>query len=160
MFRTGKTAVVLWAAALVTTSTFAQEPLRVSSGEVTGICPLTVGGSFEAKTKHLSGGLAVSDSESVKGALTVDLQTLQAGIGLRDQHLKNNYLEVDKGPSSRRRVCRTSGSNRSRERHRSVACSRCTARNVRSRALLRSGRAERVSAGSDVPGEGLGVSDS
>jgi polyisoprenoid-binding protein YceI len=99
MFRTVNTAGVVLAAAVIATAASAQEPLRVSSGEVTVICPLTVGGSFEAKTKNLSGDIAVGkDSQSVQGALTVDLQTLETGIGLRDKHLKANYLEVDKGP--------------------------------------------------------------
>jgi len=99
MFTTRKAAVALCAAVLLTTSARAQEPLRVSGGEVTVICPLTVGGSFEAKTKNINGDLAVAgDNQSVKGALKVDLQTLETGIGLRDKHLKDNYLEVGKGP--------------------------------------------------------------
>ena len=99
MWATGKVAAALMAAAVVTTPALAQEALRVSGGEVTVICPLTVGGSFEAKTENLSGDLAVaSDKQSVKGALVVDLQTLETGIGLRDKHLKANYLEVEKGP--------------------------------------------------------------
>ena len=94
-----KTAVVLAAAALVSGTAFGQEALRVSGGEVTVTCPLTVGGSFEAKTQKLSGDLAVGpDSQSVNGALTVDLQSLETGIGLRDKHLKTTYLEVEKGP--------------------------------------------------------------
>jgi polyisoprenoid-binding protein YceI len=98
MFTTRTAAVALCAAAFVTTPALGQEPLRVSEGKVTVVCPLTVGGSFEAKTKDLSGDLAVaSDSQTVKGALTVDLQTLETGIGLRDRHLKDNYLEVGKG---------------------------------------------------------------
>ena len=32
---------------------------RVASGEVTVLCPLTVGGSFEAKTSGLTGELRV-----------------------------------------------------------------------------------------------------
>jgi polyisoprenoid-binding protein YceI len=99
MFTTRNAAVVLFATAIVTTSAFGQEALRVSGGQVTVICPLTVGGSFEAKTKDLTGDLAVaSDNQAIQGALTVDLQTLETGIGLRDRHLKDNYLEVAKGP--------------------------------------------------------------
>ena len=100
MFTIRNAAVVLFATALVTTPVFGQEALRVSGGQVTVVCPLTVGGSFEAKTKDLAGDLAVAgDSQTVQGALTVDLQTLETGIGLRDRHLKDNYLEVDKGPA-------------------------------------------------------------
>lgn len=99
MFTTRNAAVVLFATALFTVPAFGQETLRVSGGQVTVVCPLTVGGSFEAKTKNLSGDLAVAgDSQTVQGALTVDLQTLETGIGLRDRHLKDNYLEVAKGP--------------------------------------------------------------
>jgi polyisoprenoid-binding protein YceI len=31
------------------------------------------------------------------GALHVDLETLETGIGIRDRHMRNNYLEVQKG---------------------------------------------------------------
>jgi polyisoprenoid-binding protein YceI len=33
----------------------------------------------------------------LQGELTVDLQKLQTGIGLRDRHMKENYLEVKRG---------------------------------------------------------------
>ena len=32
------------------------------------------------------------------GSLAVDLRTLDTGIGLRNEHLREKYLEVDKGP--------------------------------------------------------------
>jgi polyisoprenoid-binding protein YceI len=71
----------------------------VSTGEVTVMCPLTVGGSFEAKTKSLSGDVLTADAGAVRGALKVELQTLETGISIRDRHMKNNYLEVEKGPA-------------------------------------------------------------
>jgi polyisoprenoid-binding protein YceI len=63
------------------------------------MCPLTVGGSFEAKTNNLSGDLAPASGQpgAVGGTLKVDLQTLETGIRMRDQHLKSTYLEVEKG---------------------------------------------------------------
>jgi len=73
-------------------------PLRIKNGEVSVTCPLTVGGSFEAKTNAVDGEVAVaSQAAPLKGELTVDLQTLETGIGLRDRHMKNNYLQVEKG---------------------------------------------------------------
>ena len=39
-----------------------------------------------------------SGSEPFDGSLVVDLRTLATGIGLRDQHMRENYLEVGKGP--------------------------------------------------------------
>ena len=53
---------------------------RVEQGAVRVICPITIGGSFEAKTTALSGSV-----------------TLDTGIGLRNEHLRENYLEVGKG---------------------------------------------------------------
>jgi len=78
----------------------ASDAYKVSSGEITVMCPLTVGGSFEAKTKNLSGDVTPASDEqgAVRGALKVELQTLETGIGIRDRHMKNNYLEVEKGP--------------------------------------------------------------
>ena len=78
----------------------AADAYKVSGGEVTVMCPLTVGGSFEAKTKNLSGDVAPADGQgTVRGALKVELQTLETGISIRDRHMKNNYLEVEKGPA-------------------------------------------------------------
>ena len=39
-----------------------------------------------------------SGSPHFDGNLTVDLRTLDTGIGLRNDHLRDHYLEVDKGP--------------------------------------------------------------
>ena len=76
----------------------AGDTLQVKDGEVSVICPLTVGGSFEAKTDEVKGQVTVArENEPLAGALHVDLQSLETGIGLRDRHMKNNYLEVEKG---------------------------------------------------------------
>jgi polyisoprenoid-binding protein YceI len=78
----------------------AADTYRIAGGDVAVVCPLTVGGSFEAKTKNLSGELGPASDQpgTVHGALRVDLQTLETGIGIRDRHMKDNYLEVEKGP--------------------------------------------------------------
>jgi polyisoprenoid-binding protein YceI len=89
------------ALALSSSSTFAaaEERLHVAGGDVTIVCPLTVGGSFEARTKALSGlvGPAQEQAGAIDGALLVKLDSLETGIGLRDRHLRENYLEVGKG---------------------------------------------------------------
>jgi hypothetical protein len=71
----------------------------VASGDVRVLCPLTIGGSFEARTSRLSGTLGVGTSQPIvlRGALSVDLRTLDSGIGLRNEHMRGRYLEVDKG---------------------------------------------------------------
>jgi polyisoprenoid-binding protein YceI len=73
---------------------------RVGRGDVRVICPMTIGGSFDAKTTALTGSVTASarGSRAFDGSLTVDLRTLDTGIGLRNEHLRENYLEVDKGP--------------------------------------------------------------
>jgi len=72
----------------------------VGQADVRVICPMTIGGSFEAKTTALSGSVTASGSGSgtLDGSFAVDLRTLDTGIGLRNEHPRENYLEVDKGP--------------------------------------------------------------
>jgi len=72
---------------------------RVSAGDVRVICPLTVGGSFEAKTTALAGSVVEESSRPavLAGAVTVDLKSLDTGIGLRNDHLRSVYLEVERG---------------------------------------------------------------
>jgi polyisoprenoid-binding protein YceI len=72
---------------------------RAGQAEVRVMCPMTIGGSFDAKTSALSGELTASaaDPPTFDGSLAVDLRTLDTGISLRDDHLREKYLEVDKG---------------------------------------------------------------
>lgn len=79
---------------------------RVSSGQVAVTCPLTVGGSFEATTRSVSGQLSLDPSQPSRlaGAIEVDLQTLDTGIGLRNSHMRDNYLEVGRGDGFERAV--------------------------------------------------------
>ena len=73
--------------------------LQVADGTISVVCPLTVGGRFDAKTNALKGELSLDPARSgaVIGEFAVDLQTLQTGIGLRDTHMREKYLEVQKG---------------------------------------------------------------
>jgi len=71
---------------------------RIDEGRVVVTCPLTVGGSFEAVADVLVGDLGVTGSSAaLSGSLAVDLTTLDTGIGLRNRHLRDRYLEVDRG---------------------------------------------------------------
>ena len=71
---------------------------RVGQGEVSVKCPMTVGGSFDATTSALTGMLTTrTRSSGFDGSLAVDLRTIDTGIALRNDHLKEKYLEVDKG---------------------------------------------------------------
>jgi polyisoprenoid-binding protein YceI len=70
---------------------------RVTQGNVTVKCPMTIGGSFDAKTTAVAGTLTTSGPAAIDGSLAVDLRTLDTGISLRNDHLREEYLEVDKG---------------------------------------------------------------
>jgi polyisoprenoid-binding protein YceI len=81
--------VVAVATVLLSVGAAAAPPQQLARGDIRVLCPMTVGGSFEAKTTALSG--------SVPGELVVDLTTLDSGVSLRNEHMRNNYLEVGKG---------------------------------------------------------------
>ncbi len=87
--------VSLWAA--VTSA--AAGSWRVGQGDVSVKCPMTVGGSFDAKSSALTGTLMSSAARpsALDGSLAVDLRTMDTGIALRNDHLREKYLEVDKG---------------------------------------------------------------
>jgi polyisoprenoid-binding protein YceI len=73
---------------------------RIEGGDVKVLVPLRPGGAFTATTTSLSGtlGLAGERPARLGGELKVDLSTIDTGIALRNQHLKEKYLEVAKGP--------------------------------------------------------------
>lgn len=62
-------------------------------------CTMTVGGTFEARTTSLSGTLTEGKppADTYDGEIAVDLRTLDAGIGIRTEHMRSTYLEVGKG---------------------------------------------------------------
>ena len=72
---------------------------RVGQGEVSVKCPMTVGGSFDATTSALTGTLTASTARpsALDGTVAVDLRGIDTGIALRNDHLREKYLEVDKG---------------------------------------------------------------
>jgi polyisoprenoid-binding protein YceI len=72
---------------------------RVAHGEVRVNCPMTVGGSFEAKTSAMSGTLTLDapSPAALGGEISVDLKGIVTGIELRDEHLREKYLETAKG---------------------------------------------------------------
>ncbi len=72
---------------------------RIERGDVHVVVPMKPGGAFEATTSSLLGTLALGAAPpvSLTGELSVDLATLDTGIGLRNRHLREKYLEVAKG---------------------------------------------------------------
>jgi len=71
---------------------------RVVRGDVRVVCPMTVGGSFEAKTGAIRGTVTLgAPGAALGGDLSVDLATLDTGIDLRNEHLRSKYLEVGRG---------------------------------------------------------------
>ena len=72
---------------------------RIEGGDVKILVPLKPGGAFTATTTSLSGtlGLAGERPARLAGEVRVALATIDTGIALRNQHLKEKYLEVAKG---------------------------------------------------------------
>ena len=79
---------------------------RIAAGRLVVLCPLTVGGSFEARTGSLSGAThgGPAQPSRLAGELAVDRKTLDSGIGLRNTHMRENYLEIGKGEGFERAV--------------------------------------------------------
>lgn len=76
----------------------AEEFWTLTSGNIRVRCRLTVGGSFNAATSAISGTLRQTGPEaSYAGTLRVDLVPLDTGIELRNNHLRETYLEVARG---------------------------------------------------------------
>jgi len=90
----GSVALLTWLSTGVT-SEAQTRAWTTRTGEVRVTCPLTVGGTFEARTTALQGTLSVTPAASVLGGeLSVELKTLDTGISLRNRHMLDNYLEV------------------------------------------------------------------
>ena len=70
---------------------------HVERGDISVKCPMTIGGSFDAKTTALTGTVGANGGPALDGTLAVDLRSLDTGISLRNDHLREKYLEVDKG---------------------------------------------------------------
>jgi polyisoprenoid-binding protein YceI len=87
--------------ALLATGSFAADgpSWRLEKGEMKVLVPLTLGGAFAATTNALTGTLTLEGAKPARlvGDVSVDLSTIDTGIGLRNQHLRENYLEVAKG---------------------------------------------------------------
>ena len=87
--------------ALLATAGFAAEgpSWRVEKGDVKIVVPLKPGGAFAATTTALSGTLTLEGAKPARllGDVSMDLATIDTGIALRNQHLRENYLELAKG---------------------------------------------------------------
>jgi polyisoprenoid-binding protein YceI len=72
---------------------------RLEKADVKIIVPLKPGGAFAATTSAVSGTLALEGAKPARlvGEVSMDLTAIDTGIALRNQHLKENYLEVSKG---------------------------------------------------------------
>ena len=95
-------ALALASLALAVTAA-AGESWTLTAGEVRVRCRLTMGGSFDAVTSQISGALRPGDA-GAPGQVRVRLDSLDTGIELRNRHLRETYLEVDRGDEFREAV--------------------------------------------------------
>jgi polyisoprenoid-binding protein YceI len=78
----------------------AQTPAwRIERGDLHILVPLKPGGAFVATTPSLAGTLVLDQAKPARftGDISTDLVTIDTGIELRNQHLREKYLEVAKG---------------------------------------------------------------
>ena len=61
---------------------------------------ITPAGSFKAETKEVTGAVVVKGTEVQADKIVVSLKNLDSGISLRDNHMRNKYLEVAKFPEA------------------------------------------------------------
>src|SRR5512147_775779 len=68
---------------------------RVTAGDLRVLVPLRPGGAFEAKSTALSGTLSAAPGRplAVGGEVVLDLASVDTGIALRNEHLREKYLE-------------------------------------------------------------------
>jgi polyisoprenoid-binding protein YceI len=76
---------------------------QIDRGDVRVTVPLKPGGAFAATTTALSGTVRLVEAAPgtkparLTGDVVMDLTNIDTGIALRNQHLRENYLEVGKG---------------------------------------------------------------
>ncbi|MCB0370130.1 MAG: YceI family protein [Bdellovibrionales bacterium] len=63
-------------------------------------CKISPTGSFQAKTQDIKGDVVLKNNELLAKNVVVNLKSLSSGMGLRDNHMKNKYLEVQKFPEA------------------------------------------------------------
>ena len=91
--------IVLFVSLCAAVTAAASGSWQARQADVSIKCPVTVGGTFDARTSALTGTLTTRAGRpsAFDGSLAVDLRTIDTGIDLRNEHLKEKYLEVDKG---------------------------------------------------------------
>lgn len=69
-----------------------------AQGSVLVKLSLSPAGQFEAKTDKIEGDVVYQSGKVLAQNVRVPLETLKTGIDLRDEHMKEKYLEVKKYP--------------------------------------------------------------
>lgn len=88
---------------LFSTLTFAQSPGVTVSLKMSPI------GSFEAKSSSIKGAAKKAGAGITASGIVLPLATLTTGMGLRDNHMKDKYLEVKKYPNAEVTMAQGSG---------------------------------------------------
>jgi len=72
---------------------------RLEHPDIQVTVPLKPGGAFNATTTAATGTLVVESLKPARlgGEVAVDMRTIDTGISLRNEHLRDKYLETSKG---------------------------------------------------------------
>lgn len=86
-------------AAIAVSSTAHATTYNVADGSEVRFLARITGGTFTATNKAVSGHLGTNDEGVVSaGAVVVKAAAFETGIGMRDTHMREKYLEADKCP--------------------------------------------------------------
>ncbi len=79
---------------------------RIDRGDVKILVPMRPGGAFTATTASMNGTLSLAGEKPARlaGEVAVVLGTIDTGIGLRNQHLREKYFEIARGQGFDRAV--------------------------------------------------------
>ena len=86
-------------AAIGTVAGAGHPAFRLEHPDLQVTVPLKPGGAFNATTTAVSGTLSVESLKPARlgGEVAVDLRAIDTGIALRNEHLREKYLETAKG---------------------------------------------------------------
>jgi polyisoprenoid-binding protein YceI len=85
--------ILIVGSCIVSTTAFAKD--------LNMIFKLSPTGSFTAKSNDIKGAITKNADGSISAdRIEIPLESLKTGMGLRDEHMKNKYLEVKKYPNA------------------------------------------------------------
>jgi polyisoprenoid-binding protein YceI len=94
-----KSLLLILSIAIFSPTSFAEESVP-KDAPLTGTIELTPAGSFQFWTTQVTGKISKTATGYTAPVLEVQTATIKTGLPLRDDHMKNKYMEVAKYPKA------------------------------------------------------------